>query len=57
MQVYLRVAECSTSWNGVLRIGFTSCNPASFSGVLPKYACPGKFKKKQKKTILFSISF
>ncbi|XP_046442442.1 protein neuralized-like isoform X1 [Daphnia pulex] len=39
-KVYLRVAECSTSWNGVLRIGFTSCNPASFSGVLPKYACP-----------------
>nr|CAG4647769.1 EOG090X03H5 [Moina brachiata] len=39
-KVYLRVAESSTSWNGVLRIGFTSVNPASFSGALPKYACP-----------------
>jgi len=39
-KVYLRVAETSTSWSGVFRIGFTSCNPSSFSGVLPKYACP-----------------
>ena len=41
-QVYLRVVESSTSWSGVFRIGFTSCNPSSFSGVLPKYACPGE---------------
>nr|CAG4642396.1 EOG090X03H5 [Evadne anonyx] len=39
-KVYLRVVESSTSWSGVFRIGFTSCNPSSFSGVLPKYACP-----------------
>nr|CAG4644663.1 EOG090X03H5 [Leptodora kindtii] len=39
-KVYLRVVESSTSWNGVLRIGFTSCNPASYQGSLPKYACP-----------------
>ena len=41
-KVYLRVVETSAAWNGVLRIGFTSCNPASYGGVLPKYACPGK---------------
>lgn len=40
-KVYLRVAETSTSWNGVLRIGFTSNNPSLLNGVLPKYACPG----------------
>nr|CAG4638338.1 EOG090X03H5 [Cyclestheria hislopi] len=39
-KVYVRIVETSTSWNGVLRFGFTSMNPASFSGVLPKYACP-----------------
>nr|CAG4651693.1 EOG090X03H5 [Triops cancriformis] len=39
-KVYLRVAEMSTSWSGVLRVGFTSTNPASLAGALPKYACP-----------------
>ena len=49
------MAECSTSWNGVLRIGFTSCNPASFSGVLPKYACPGTSSNRFK--FFFFVSF
>nr|CAG4643824.1 EOG090X03H5 [Lepidurus arcticus] len=39
-KVYLRVAEMSTSWSGVLRVGFTSTNPATLAGALPKYACP-----------------
>lgn len=30
----------STNWSGVLRFGFTSHDPTTLAGVLPKYACP-----------------
>lgn len=30
----------STNWSGVLRFGFTSHDPLTMLGVLPKYACP-----------------
>jgi len=30
----------STNWSGVLRFGFTSYDPSTMIGVLPKYACP-----------------
>nr|CAG4640731.1 EOG090X03H5 [Eulimnadia texana] len=39
-KVYLRIAETSTCWNGVLRLGLSSVNPSAINGVLPKYACP-----------------
>lgn len=30
----------SDNWSGVLRFGFTSHDPSTLAGVLPKYACP-----------------
>nr|CAG4645423.1 EOG090X03H5 [Lynceus sp. MCZ IZ 141354] len=39
-KVYFRVAEISTSWSGVVRLGVTSTNPSTLAGALPKYACP-----------------
>ncbi|KAK2705470.1 hypothetical protein QYM36_015756 [Artemia franciscana] len=38
--VTIRLAEASTSWSGVLRIGMTSTDPIALQGALPKYACP-----------------
>ena len=40
-RVYIRFAEVSTSWSGVLRFGFTSQDPATVNrDTLPRYACP-----------------
>src|SRR5688572_14225770 len=40
-RVYLRFAEVSTSWSGVLRFGFTAHDPATMQReALPRYACP-----------------
>ncbi|XP_065564650.1 protein neuralized-like isoform X2 [Artemia franciscana] len=39
-KVTIRLAEASTSWSGVLRIGMTSTDPIALQGALPKYACP-----------------
>ena len=40
-RVYLRFAEISTSWSGVLRFGFTSNDPCDVNpATLPRYACP-----------------
>lgn len=38
-RVCIRLTELSIRWSGVLRIGFSSHNPASIQN-LPKYACP-----------------
>ena len=40
-RVYIKFSDVSTSWSGVVRFGFTSCNPATInSAELPRYACP-----------------
>ena len=40
-RVYIKFSDVSTSWSGVVRFGFTSCNPATINSVeLPRYACP-----------------
>ena len=39
-RVCIRIAELNNRWNGVLRIGFSSHDPASLPRPLPKYACP-----------------
>lgn len=45
-KVYIRFAETSSSWSGVLRFGFTSIDPASVRGSdLPRYACPDMTNK------------
>ncbi len=38
---YVRFAEVSQSWSGVVRFGFTSHPPATINAAeLPRYACP-----------------
>ncbi|XP_074640822.1 protein neuralized-like [Tubulanus polymorphus] len=40
-KIYVRFADISTSWSGVLRFGYTSHDPQSInSRTLPRYACP-----------------
>ncbi len=40
-RVYLKFAEISMSWSGVVRFGFTSHDPATLNpSDLPRYACP-----------------
>uniref|UniRef100_A0A0A9XBU6 Protein neuralized n=1 Tax=Lygus hesperus TaxID=30085 RepID=A0A0A9XBU6_LYGHE len=39
-RIYLRFAEVSDNWSGVLRFGFTMNDPAALRYSLPKYACP-----------------
>lgn len=41
LQIFVKLVEQSDNWSGVIRFGFTSHNPASLKGRLPKYACPG----------------
>lgn len=36
----MKFAEISNNWNGGIRFGFTSNDPATLEGSLPKYACP-----------------
>lgn len=38
--VCLRMTELSSRWSGVIRVGFSSHDPALLAGRLPKYACP-----------------
>lgn len=45
-KVYIRFAETSSSWSGVLRFGFTNIDPATVRGSdLPRYACPDMTNK------------
>lgn len=45
-KVYIRFAETSSSWSGVLRFGFTNIDPGSVRGSdLPRYACPDMTNK------------
>lgn len=39
-RVVLRITELSNGWSGALRLGFTSHDPVTLQGSLPKYACP-----------------
>lgn len=40
-RVYIKFAEVSTSWSGVVRFGFTSHDPETLNPAeLPRYACP-----------------
>ncbi|KAK2163673.1 hypothetical protein LSH36_75g04037 [Paralvinella palmiformis] len=40
-RVHLKFAEVSTSWSGVVRVGFTSHDPVTINPAeLPRYACP-----------------
>ncbi|KAH8278381.1 hypothetical protein KR018_001429 [Drosophila ironensis] len=39
-RICVKFAEISNNWNGGIRFGFTSNDPASLEGSLPKYACP-----------------
>lgn len=39
-RVVLRIVELSNGWSGALRLGFTSHDPITLQGTLPKYACP-----------------
>ncbi|XP_055919446.1 protein neuralized [Eupeodes corollae] len=39
-RIYMRFSEISNNWNGGIRFGFTSNDPASLENSLPKYACP-----------------
>ncbi|XP_037289999.1 E3 ubiquitin-protein ligase neur [Rhipicephalus microplus] len=39
-RVVLRITELSNGWSGALRLGFTSHDPSTLQGTLPKYACP-----------------
>ncbi|CAH1783445.1 unnamed protein product, partial [Owenia fusiformis] len=40
-RVYIKIAEVSANWSGVLRFGFTSNDPATINAAtLPRYACP-----------------
>ncbi|XP_030565800.1 protein neuralized [Drosophila novamexicana] len=39
-RICVKFAEISNNWNGGIRFGFTSNDPASLEGALPKYACP-----------------
>ncbi|XP_069140016.1 protein neuralized-like isoform X2 [Argopecten irradians] len=45
-KVYIKFAETSSSWSGVLRFGFTNIDPGSLRGSdLPRYACPDMTNK------------
>ncbi|BFF89447.1 protein neuralized [Drosophila madeirensis] len=39
-RICVKFAEISNNWNGGIRFGFTSNDPVSLEGTLPKYACP-----------------
>ncbi|XP_014103511.2 protein neuralized isoform X2 [Bactrocera oleae] len=39
-RICVRFSEISNNWNGGIRFGFTSNDPATLEGALPKYACP-----------------
>ncbi|KAH8326224.1 hypothetical protein KR067_003835 [Drosophila pandora] len=39
-RICVKFAEISNNWNGGIRFGFTSNDPATLEGTLPKYACP-----------------
>ncbi|XP_055848497.1 protein neuralized [Episyrphus balteatus] len=39
-RICMRFSEISNNWNGGVRFGFTSNDPASLENSLPKYACP-----------------
>lgn len=39
-RICVRFTEISNNWNGGIRFGFTSNDPATLEGALPKYACP-----------------
>ncbi|KAM8703628.1 hypothetical protein ACLKA7_008280 [Drosophila subpalustris] len=39
-RICVKFAEVSNNWNGGIRFGFTSNDPATLDGALPKYACP-----------------
>ncbi|XP_068156704.1 LOW QUALITY PROTEIN: protein neuralized [Drosophila tropicalis] len=39
-RICVKFAEISNNWNGGIRFGFTSNDPVSLEGSLPKYACP-----------------
>ena len=39
-KVYIRFVEKSESWSGSIRFGFSTTDPRSLAGNLPKYACP-----------------
>jgi hypothetical protein len=40
-KVYIKFAETSTSWSGVLRFGYSAHDPDTINGTtLPRYACP-----------------
>lgn len=39
-RICVKFAEISNNWNGGIRFGFTSNDPATLEGSLPKYACP-----------------
>lgn len=39
-RVSIRFVEISSLWNGLIRFGFTTKDPATFRNSLPKFACP-----------------
>lgn len=39
-RICVKFAEISNNWNGGIRFGFTSNDPVTLEGTLPKYACP-----------------
>lgn len=39
-RIFMRFSEISNNWNGGVRFGFTSNDPATLENSLPKYACP-----------------
>ena len=40
-RVYFKFSDVSTRWDGVMRLGFTSSDPACLNNAkLPRYACP-----------------
>lgn len=39
-RICVKFAEISNNWNGGIRFGFTSNDPSTLEGSLPKYACP-----------------
>ncbi|KAM7360682.1 E3 ubiquitin-protein ligase neur isoform 2-T2 [Cochliomyia hominivorax] len=39
-RICVKFAEISNNWNGGIRFGFTSNDPSTLEGTLPKYACP-----------------
>lgn len=39
-RVYIKVLELAKGWNGTIRFGFTSVDPATLSVKMPKHVCP-----------------